>query len=376
LIILAGLSGGAALGCKTTYLVLVFFLVIVACALEWVAGKSAPGRMRRSLCGGLVFGTAALACSAFWFVRGAVQAGNPIYPLGVSVAGKEILPGFSDDDWFPHRSLATKVQRWWHYPWTEPKYAGSGETYSVNNGLGAAYAAFVPIGLVFAVLLVMKERSRRVEDRWFGVYATLVLAGVALLLTVFEEVLRYVLGPVLLAIPVSALLYQRLQIRFPRAIAVVVNVSLLVTVAVAALPPARALASRVRDGSWSRRSFYSIPDVVNLLPSGTRVLNLAPPHNTYALYGLRLANDVIPGTLWNTLVEDGEVTAANLDAHRIEYVFLRQPPSGRPWPDERWPRDLPVQCIYDDSPYLTDHPIPASRLYRVNTTALAARSAR
>ncbi len=54
-----------------------------------------------------------------------------------------------------------------------------------------------------------------------------------------------------------------------------------------------------RDGSWSRRAFYRIPDVVNLLPPGTRVLNLGPPHYTYPLCGSRLENVVLPGTLWS-----------------------------------------------------------------------------
>ena len=87
------------------------------------------------------------------------------------------------------------------------------------------------------------------------VYLGLVLLGVGLLLSVFEEVLRYVLGPVLIAVPVSAVMVQRLVKEHPRWTSGVLNAAIAVTVAIAILEPAHALVTRVRDGSWSRSAF-------------------------------------------------------------------------------------------------------------------------
>ncbi|MCH7925556.1 MAG: hypothetical protein IIC51_08495, partial [Planctomycetes bacterium] len=366
----AGLAGGVALGCKTTYLVLVFFLFVMAVAVEWIRRPSPSESRRMPLRNGLIFGLAALVCSAFWFVRGAVSAGNPIYPLAVTIAGQTVLPGFTDDDWFPQRTLSTKIGRWWSYPWTERKYAGSGETYSVNNGLGAAYATLVPIGMLAALATFFRRRPRSDEDKWLLVYLGLVLLGVGLLLSVFEEVLRYVLGPVLIAIPVSAVMLQRLVKEHPRWTSAVLNTAIAVTVAIAILEPARALVTRVHDGSWSRSAFYQLPDAIDTFPTGTRILNLAQPQLTYPLIGSRHQNEVISGPQWLTITDGAGMTARSLVEHGIDYVYLRQPPPGRPWIDADWPHDLPVDLVYDDSALNTTMPTPASRIYRVDDPAV------
>ena len=65
---------------------------------------------------GLIYGFAARVCSAFCLVRGAVSAGNPIYPLAGTMAGQTVRPGFTDDDWFPKRTLGSKVGPWGSQP--------------------------------------------------------------------------------------------------------------------------------------------------------------------------------------------------------------------------------------------------------------------
>lgn len=376
LIVLAGLAGGIALGCKPVYLVLVFFLGLIAVAVEWIRRPATFESRRTHLRNGLIFGLAALVCSSFWFVRGAVQAGNPVYPLAVTIAGEKILPGFTDGDWFPNRTLATKIGRWWSYPWTERKFAGSGETYSVNNSLGAAYAALVPIGVLAALATVFRRRPQSAEDKCLFVYLVLVLLGVGLLLSVFEEVLRYVLGPVLIAVPVAAVMVQRLVKGHPRWTAAVLHIAIAVTVTIAVLEPARALVARVQDSSWSRSAFYQLPDVIDTYPPGTRILNLAPPPLTYPLSGSRHQNEVISASQWLTIMDGEGMTARLLVEHGIDYVYLRQPPTGRPWIDADWPPEFPVDLVFDDSATNTTKPTPASRIYRVarSTVAMVERS--
>ena len=109
LLFLAGLSAGVALGSKSTFLVLVPMAGLAAIAVEWIR-PIVDGRDRRRPLGNLaVFTLAVFACSGFWFVRGTLQAGNPIYPLAVEIGGYRILPGFTADEGLGDRMPSDKL---------------------------------------------------------------------------------------------------------------------------------------------------------------------------------------------------------------------------------------------------------------------------
>ena len=359
-LLLAGLSAGVALGGKTTFLILVPLLGLVAIAVEWIRRRETPEDSIRPVRNALLFGCAALVCSGFWFVRGSVQAGNPIYPLGITIGGKEILPGSVAGDFFPRRSLAGKVQHWSPYPWTEESYSGTGELYSVNNGLGAAYATFVPLGLLAAVLAAFSRRPRDPTDKWKLTLVALTLTGPVLLLTVFHEVPRYVLPQLVLAVPVAALLFARLIARFPRSASFLLTLALVVTAAIASVSPARAFFGRVRDGTWSRTAFYEIPELIDGFEPGTRILNFAQPPLTYPLVGRNLTNDVISGPHWAALLDGRTDFARALRDHEVDYIYVREP-----WP-KNWPSDLPLDLIHDDTETRLLITTPATRIYRVS----------
>ncbi len=388
LVFLAGLSAGVALGSKTTFLVLVPLLGLLAVGLERLRPVASRPTRRTLVHHAALFGAATLACSAFWFVRGTVQAGNPVYPLEITIGDRTILPGVSADDFFPKRTLATKVGRWWDYPWRETKHSGTGYPYSVNNALGAAYATFVPLGFLAAVAFLWRSRKNRVSDevpassdpesprglkpaardnntaeaarRWLAVYIAMSLTGVVLLLTVFQEMLRFVLPQVLLSVPVAALLVDRLATRRPRLLTSILCAALLCTATVAAYKPAHALAVRAKHGLWDRAAFYRVPGVIDELPPGARIVNLGDPTWNYPLLGRHLSNVVIDPGVWLESLCPEAMSEEALRENKIDYVFVQG--SGL----ENALDALPLEIVFDDRAATLPTGVSPMTLYRVS----------
>lgn len=83
--IIAGLAAGLAAGSK--YVGLAFVVLLLPLLAAW-------GRPR-ALRAALFFGSAA-AAGAYWYVRNIVVTGSAFFPLGVKVAGIELMPGAYD----------------------------------------------------------------------------------------------------------------------------------------------------------------------------------------------------------------------------------------------------------------------------------------
>ncbi|MCP4592215.1 MAG: phospholipid carrier-dependent glycosyltransferase [bacterium] len=369
LLILAGLAAGIALGSKCTYLVLVplLGLVVFAQACPGISGRSRVLAVRGRHC--LVFGLASLVCSGFWFVRGTVEAGNPLYPMTFEIGGEKILPGFAIARPYAdqrvtriQRSLGSKLEHWWAYPWHELRY-GAGYMFGVGNGLGAAFAAFVPPGLLAGLVWALARRTRAPANLWRTTFALLTGCGVALMLTVFPESLRMVLPLVIISVPAAVALTDRLLTRSPRPVLVTLSIGLAVTAAVATLKPAHALAGRVREGNWTRGGIYETPGNVDRHAPGTRILNLGSAALNYPLAGRTLANRVIGPMEWQTLQAGAPMNAPALRAQSIDYIFVQAP-----WPDD-WPADLPIELVFDNSASRAAPTTPLARLFRVVDSA-------
>jgi len=360
LLAMAGVAGGLALGSKTTYLVLVLFLLCVVVRAEWIQFSEAEPRRPRPVLAAAIFLIACLPCSIFWFVRGAVEADNPIYPLGITVAGREVLPGFDADSapCFQKRTAGEKLNRWGAYLWRETKFSGTGYPYSVNNALGAPFAMLVPLSILGVATGFLKRKSRSWCDRWTVVYTLLALGGVASLVTFFRENLRFVLPCVLIATPLTSLLLDRMGKAFPRILPAVVTIAFATTAVVAGLPPAHALAGRIKDRVWTRADFYEIPDIIDTLPPGSRILNLASPYATYPLFGKRLDLDVVSPHHWSVWTAH-KTTAEALYKYGIQYVYYR------PVYNNSWRENLPLELLYDDTTQADPLSGPPRRLFRV-----------
>ncbi len=359
LLVIAGLFAGLALGSKATFLILTALLIPVAAAVEWIGRDSHSPGCGRPLRNAAVFGAAALVCSGFWYVRGTLQAGNPLYPAAVVVGGHEIFPGpFRAEENYAQRTLGTKVLHWSNYPWQEKKIT-TGYAYGVSNGFGAAYATFVPLGLVAAAFSVRTNGRGSVANRWRSIFMVMVIAGIVLLPTIFREMVRYVLPLVCLAAAVAALLLGRLLASSPRTTLATLTVALALTAGLATFKPVHSFLGRARDGRWSRAWYYQIPPLINELETGARILNLSDAALTYPLMGTGLRNDVISPIRWQALLAGLPISARALRENDVDYVFVRAP-----WPSD-WPVGLPVVLIHDDMDTRVLRSTPAARIYRV-----------
>ncbi len=189
--------------------------------------------------------------------------------------------------------------------------------------------------------------------------------------------LRFVLPELILAVPAAAVLIDRLIVRFPRSVLVVLTVALSTTATVATFKPAHAFLARVKNGVWDRATFYRLPSLVDELEPGTRILNLADSSWNYPLLGRRLSNVVIDEHVWAPLARRESPPSGNppvshklqsaglpvsiraLRDNAIDYIFVTEP-----WATD-WPDDLPLELVYDDSEKQAREHLPASRLYRV-----------
>ncbi|QEH37891.1 hypothetical protein OJF2_64830 [Aquisphaera giovannonii] len=89
---LGGLGAGLSLGTKSVGVV--FVIPLLALAIATVFARVRPiGRALRLA--GLV-GLAAVATGGYWYARNWLVTGNPVYPLRVTLLGRDLLPGCYD----------------------------------------------------------------------------------------------------------------------------------------------------------------------------------------------------------------------------------------------------------------------------------------
>ncbi len=363
LAILAGLAAGVALGSKAIYLVLMPILAGVAYLAERMRSRSTrqvgqPIRMALIVLG------VALATSSFWFARGAVETGNPLYPIDLKIGDTQILSGIDTKQFFVERSFSTRFARWIDYPWREPKHSGLGYPYSVNNALGAPFTTFVPVGIFLVVIgWLRKVNPDDPGRRWQHIFVGLGALGCLLLLTIFQETLRFVLPLVLVSAILGAMAFSEIHRRAPRFAAWLLTASVSVTAIIATLPPIHAMASRARSNTWDRNSFYEIPDIVEQLPNDARILNLASNGLTYPLLGRKLRNSVIASYTW--VIHQGyePVSEHSLRENEIDYVFMQSGSS------LQLAKDLPVECVYDNSQSANRGTSLATQVYRVRSAS-------
>lgn len=359
LMVLAGIGGGMALGSRISCLATVPLLGIIVV----VVARTGFGRVRAgtwSIIGAVArFGTGVLVCSGFWFARGAMEAGNPFYPLEIKVAGRVLLPGVDPAACFPERSVVETAAYCTGYPWIESK-RGDGYGYGVDNGTGAAYAAFVPVGMMAAVWGFGRRRFDDPTNSWEGCFAVLAVAGFVLLATLFHGVARYALPFILLAVCAGAPMLERLLRSYRRAVTALLILTVAIGGAAAAFRPAHALMGRIHDGRWSRSAFYEVPPMIDNLPPGSRIAVVSDSATPlcHALLGADYSNRVYSPAHVKQVLGDGMTRDALLNSP-FDYLFVRDP-----WLAD-WPVELPVRIVYNDADSRTSQTTPTTRVYRV-----------
>lgn len=317
-LVLSGLAMGIAIGTKVAFLFYgaVFFVtVFIVLMLERDRHKK-PLKLLAVL---IVL--AMIVPSIFWFGRAFFTTGNPLYPAKVELFGRTIFDGFTIEYMRPssqyHDFVRYRIE-WPLYPWTERNTRQL--NYSERGGLGATFAAFVPLGVLYALYTLLRDRGQN-SDTLKKVFVLFLFLGVPAWFLVLGEVPRYGIPLMALAVILSAFLIDLLLKQQSRLFGLLLIATFATTSVIAAFIPLRNLLGRVYRGENTRAEIYYYPPIIDELPKGSTVLNLGRLHlNNFALAGKNLTNKVIPIFLLPLY----RTPAGYLDISEITKEFLQQ----------------------------------------------------
>ncbi len=328
-ITLAGCSCGIAIGTKPTYYVYAgIFLVGVVLTLLYERKGRGERRATASLLALLI--ASVLIPSGFWFLRALLETGNPFYPLRVEVAGTTLFDGLAPSQITPPNydlNFVRSRSEWLTYPWTE--YKRVGYNYGLESGLGAAWATFVPLGILYAAVGLFRTRRS-----WATAERMALMTGFVILVVLWWIGLRrmprfgipLIALSCVLAAPMFALLHRSESAVFRWLLVA----SCATSCVVSAYDPFHEMLGRIRLKRWDRPYVYGYPKQIDALPEGTRLLlfrRLEGPHsplmladdtffNYFAVAGSRLTNRVIHREWLGD-----PLSQQCLKAAKIDYVF-------------------------------------------------------
>ncbi len=314
MLVLSALACGIAVGTKPIFYVYAAVLCVgVAMTLIWENGR----HLRASFAGTCLFAVAVLVPSLFWFGRSFVQTSNPVFPLQVKIGNHVLFKGFAPSEITTNEFSDKFVRRraeWLIYPWTE-WFRNPGEQlipYSEGSGMGAAFAAFVPLGIFWAGYQVARRKGAPILRPLFPVWiGLLVLWWVGL-----QRMPRFGLPLWLLGCVLTVPLLELLDRFATGGFRLLLVACVVVTCTISLFVPLRELGSRAHNRAWRRCDVYVYPHFVDGLPAGTVVLNdTGVEEANFALAGENLNNRVVAD-----FEVHGPITAQFLQEHRIDYV--------------------------------------------------------
>ncbi len=291
-LVLAGLSIGLAIGTKVAFLVYgaAFFAIVVFMLFrERDKHRKSPAFIMA------ILAAAILGPCVFWFGRAFFTTGNPLYPIKVELLGRTIFDGYTIELMRPSGQFVDFVENrigWLFYPWTETNNRQA--NYSERGGLGATFAAVVPLGVLYTILTSFRNRAKN-KDTLIRALVSFLFAGLLAFFLVFSQTPRYSIPALAFACILSAPLIDVLLKSRPRFFGVLLISAFTTTSLIAAFSPMRSLLGRASRGEWTRHEIYQYPEIFDDLPAGSTVLNLGRLHlNNFALSGKHLRSKVIP----------------------------------------------------------------------------------
>ena len=318
-VVLSGLAYGIAIGTKPTYNIYAAAcggMTILVTRIEKKRHRRAVSVMALLLLFGM------LIPSAWWFFRAFQATGNPIYPLKVTLCGKTLLKGFQTEEITSiafARGYVRSERDWLFYPWLE--YTAKGRSYRSGVSLGAFWATFVPLGIIYGLILIFKTRQDRTAPLYRIFMGSLFLMGIVWW-HVFRKMPRFGIPLLAIACILTFPLFECLLKRHPNIFWGLVLCSVMVTSFVNVVDPASQLLGRIRSGRWDRASVYEYPPILDSLPQGTVVWNINPTAavTNFPLAGKRLSNIVIPSN-W----KGAQSLADFIRQEHIRYIAERTP---------------------------------------------------
>lgn len=299
--LLAGLAAGIAFGFKSLNLVMVAAIGLVILA-ESAAPPVRPSWTR--LRPPALYGLAALAAMGFWLVRNYAALGNPLYPL--YIPGVFDLLGWSappDVSLFGREGTETEWVRskaeWLVYPWVE--WHQFDQNFKNGSGLGAFFAATVPVGWLLALAAGAAAilRTRRLPPLTDAARTRVILflfgsAVVAGWWILGDRQPRYAMGAVALLLPLAAWLVSVTAGRLRTAY----EVLLALCIAAMALVPAvqfglRTAATIAQGFDAPRHVQREYPVAIDRLPAGAVVMTGTHSPDNYTVFGAGFRNGLV-----------------------------------------------------------------------------------
>lgn len=284
--VLAGLAAGLAFGFKSLHLIGAALVGVLVCIRHW---RDGPVRQAMLYC------LALLLMAGFWLARNALAYDNPLYPVVPPLLGSWLGWRAAADVDFTLRHATqfewvTTPAQWLIYPWREPHRWG--QNFKHSAGLGAFVAAALP-GTALAL------GGALLRDGWraHGTRLALALAASAVMAAWWlldDHQPRYALAALPCFAALAAWAVTQAQGRWRTVFDGVLGLCVLAMLAVFLSRQALPFADRlVLARQTARAQFYEYPPLVDRLPAGSVILNLADRSRHYPLAGARLANRVV-----------------------------------------------------------------------------------
>lgn len=292
LVLLSAMACGVSIGTKPVFYV---YAAVYCLAVAITLIRESAGDTRAVALGGALIVAGVLLPSVFWFGRAVAATGNPLFPMQVKVGEHVLLKGFAPSQITAQEFSDKFVRRraeWLVYPWTEYLRNPGDQLipYGEGSGTGAVFAAFIPLGLLFAMYRAGSRRSGGLETALL-----LICAGMAVVWwTSLQRMPRFGLPLLVLACVLSAPLLTVLQESAIRGFAILLLSCVVVTCGISAFVPLRELGGRMKNHAWQRNKVYGYPGMVDDLPPGTTLLNNTGVREAnFTLAGKKLSNRVI-----------------------------------------------------------------------------------
>ena len=292
---LVGAAAGLAFGFKSLHIIGGAILLVALLARAQPAlskGERASARLRVLAS----FAAAWLVFGGFWLWRNWTLFHNPLYPVWMPMFGRLLGWSKAFDLDYPGRA-ATQFEwvrhswEWAVYPWVE--WHAIGENFKHSSGLGAFFAATIPISFAAAAWSVVREGSlaRR------RILLTLLAGTIVVVFTwwIFRDRQpRYAMGALAFACPLVAWAIASTEGVNRRLFEGVAAVSAAIMLVAIASNEFIGFGERVvRARGYARHRFYEYPRAIDSLPPGSTILNLGERPSHYQLVGAQLTNRVI-----------------------------------------------------------------------------------
>lgn len=294
-LLFAGLAAGLAFGFKSLHLMGIAFLTLTLLLAEPYSrgGGSVLQSLRVRTQAASVFLCGVLAMAGFWLARNFIELANPLYPVSLPVISSLLGWAAAPDIDFANR-LSTQYEwvrsswEWPLYPWIE--WHVSGQNFKHSSGFGLFFAAMVPVSFLVSLAAAIWNRRRTILV--FHVLGTVFVLVIWWLMG--DRQPRYLVGAFVFLMPlVSWTLTQPAdslrRVWSGLAVAFIVIMFLLIGMNLT-IDFGRHIIYAKR---YERFAYYVYPKVIDELPPGSRILNLAGRIWSYPLYGKSRQNEVI-----------------------------------------------------------------------------------